>query len=335
MPGENAVTLNASIARLFVVADSNFYRGVTQTDILNLSKLEAEQDVVPLAGFWPAIELLSHLADPHSQAFGPAISATRKLVSHCGYVAGGDQRVRMMEDGELQMCRGLFGVELSTRVLEVGILSTLLAKIHSFPSAFSADEMQSIVDLKVRVDAREASFAAAMSSSKQILEEIVAGGGAKNIAGARREFLRSLDEPGRRRWTASAIASQVATRAKVDPAIAVTPAVVETVLLGFPVSVEFFVGLLRSAGESDINWAKTRNRNSMWDWLLSFHAAPHVEVNGRPVLLISSDSRLRKAASDAKRDSWVVSVQEYEELVTRRLFDRQIDQMTAQRNLKS
>jgi len=47
----------------------------------------------------------------------------------------------------------------------------------------------------------------------------------------------------------------------------------------------------------DMNFDKPRNRNSTWDLKLAFHASVGARLAGVPVLLVSADGRIHRAAS--------------------------------------
>ena len=80
-------------------------------------------------------------------------------------------------------------------------------------------------------------------------------------------------------------------------------------------AMHFLRDLLADALTSNIDFSKNRNRNSAWDLKIAFHAAAGAAVQGVPVLLVSNDPRLRRAAGSAGLPHRVVSLEEYRHLL--------------------
>jgi hypothetical protein len=83
----------------------------------------------------------------------------------------------------------------------------------------------------------------------------------------------------------------------------------------FPIPFHFLRDLLSDLLHSQMDLDASRNRNSAWDLKLAFHACPEASVGGVPVLLVSNDPRIRRAAASAGTPYRVATREEYEHLL--------------------
>jgi len=91
---------------------------------------------------------------------------------------------------------------------------------------------------------------------------------------------------------------------------------VERLISAFPIPIYFLRDLLVDLLNSDMDLAKSRSRNSVWDLKLTFHASEGAAVGGVPILLVSDDPRTRRAADSAGQQHRVASLVEYENIIS-------------------
>jgi hypothetical protein len=83
---------------------------------------------------------------------------------------------------------------------------------------------------------------------------------------------------------------------------------VELVVQNFGVAMAFVYGLVNDASATS---GLPGGGNSAWDLKVAFHASKGATVSGTPVLVVSDDARLHRAASEAVEEARLVSMSEY------------------------
>lgn len=290
--------------QLHTVFDTNIYRGLSLTALETLLPLEAAAGIEPLASLWPCLELLAHCGTPHDPAYGPARGALSKLSRHAGYQGVDGLRIRMHEDGESSLVRGLFGQTLDDRLLEHGFAAGLIREaLTKEPAAFLADNQQELAAVAARVEAEEHGFAQSFQAIATVPPALRA---------PVRGTIRSAD--GLRLIAKTRIAT-LATQVQVPVAEPRLGEFVDRVLEAYPVPMHFLQDLFADALTSNIDFGKARNRNSVWDLKIAFHAAAGAAVQGVPVLLVPDDPRLLRAAESAGVPYRVASLEAYTRLL--------------------
>jgi hypothetical protein len=299
---------------LHVVCDSNFYRG-TGTDLVSdIVAHEARLGVVPLASFWPPVELLAHCATPDDPAHRSALLAVQRLRLHTGYQQGGSLRLRMALDGESLVAHGLFNGEFSNRLLDIANLTEVL--IAASPSGdWTSSQRDALLSLATKVSRREQAFAAAMEQLSAGLQDAVTLGHASTLAEARRSFLDVTADPAALLLIAGTLAAMCAKQAGYTASEATIATKAPMLLAGFPTTVHFVLGQVRKGLTSEVNWRVNPHCNSVWDTLISFHVSSSVTTHGLPLLLVSSDREIRAAAKAAGVGEFAICGDRYCELV--------------------
>ena len=209
-------------------------------------------------------------------------------------------------DGETTLALGLFGKQPTESFLD----HERVADLVGAAVAMSRDEFLSLnapelAAVRAHVDAEETRFAKPFRSITELVN-----------ADTRRAFLDALRSSDGLRLTAKTSVTTLASRNAVVIGENELPAAVDRVLTAYPIAMHFLRDLLVDVINSDMNWAKTENRNSRWDLNLAFHPSAGGRVGNVPVLLVSDERRLRRAAKAAGLPHQVARLDEYGALLT-------------------
>jgi hypothetical protein len=143
--------------RLYVVYDTNIYRGISQAEFDDLRRLERDNAVVGIASYSVALEMLHHMT-PEDGGFDSSRAGLRKLVAHCrDYV--GQYRLTFIAGLDSQIRYARFGVRRVPPEEERADISWLVG-------AFGPDEddsaverfKQVIANVRAYIDSEEESF---------------------------------------------------------------------------------------------------------------------------------------------------------------------------------
>ena len=88
---------------------------------------------------------------------------------------------------------------------------------------------------------------------------------------------------------------------------------VNLVLQNFPVALAFVYALI---ADSSVSTPVPGGANSAWDLKVAFHASRGASLSGIPVLVVSDDKRLLRAAREAGEPMRVARMNEYQSLLT-------------------
>lgn len=296
---------------LHTVIDTNVYIGLGSDALASLAERERVRGVESLSSVWPCLELLAHCAATTDPAHRRALAALPRVWQHAGYESRDGPRVRMLEDADSMLARGLFGHQLQDRFLEHGFAAGLIRDaVVSEPETFASGKAAELAAVAERVREEEVRFGEALAQLRASANSDTAEG--------LREALRSQE------GLELVARTRVQTLA-MDLGLAVTDSraswATRQVLTTFPIAVHFLRDVLVDLLACDTTPADDWNRNSVWDLKIAFHASPGASVAGVPVLLVTGDHRLLRAARGAGQPARVATPAEYSAMLDdRRAF---------------
>jgi hypothetical protein len=302
---------------LYCVLDTNLYRELKPGQFAALQGLEATNAVTPIASLWPCLELLAHCADRADKEYGRALAGVRRLWKHAGYESDGLKRLRMPEDGETQLARGLLGQPLEARRKEADEISELVSCVSTGDvSEITSDVTQRLKAVALRVVERENKFASDLDVFAQTVRSTesarAVGMSPDEVRRDLREFIRGSEGL---HLIAKLRVQETAVQVGVNLSAKDLEKHTQTVLKAFPTAMYFLRDLISDLLDSQFDMSRSRNRNSTWDLSLAFQASRAASIGGVPVLLVSGDKRIARAAAAASDSEFVRTLADYEKLL--------------------
>jgi hypothetical protein len=209
----------------------------------------------------------------------------------------------MHEDGESMLARGLFGRQLNERLPEHGLIAGLIGEAVLDPDTLSARRVDELRAIAARVESEEAQFANFITSLTDC-----------ETAGHRASFRELLASDDGLRLIARTRVQTLASRLGLQLDASDLERHVDLVVSEFPVAIYFVRDFAVDTLNSQMSVTKG-NLNATWDLKIAFHASSGGAVGGVPILLVSDDPRLRRAAVSAAQPHRVATRQEYQRLL--------------------
>jgi hypothetical protein len=297
-----------------VVFDTNAYRALSDSALIETRALEARHGIQPYASFWVAIELLAHIASPSDPKFGPARSSLKRLWNHCSRQDGDLETLLFLADSENQLCKAIFGTPIPGREKEAPIYGQLVGAVVHGQSPTDWAEYQPALDyLRGHVADIEKQFVEDMWQCVVLGIDPAAGS------------WRPLDgDPELRKRLAAAVkselgmklcASMVLLKAALELGLQLDTAELDEkiafVMEVFATPLALYNEIVRRIIIDGCD-LQTKNRaNWIWDMQMAFQTSPAASLGDSPVWLITDDAAIIEAATEAGADSVVKSLADY------------------------
>jgi hypothetical protein len=304
-----------------VVFDNNAYgdmlssrlQGDLNECLRGLTADEARAGVEARACPTVMAELIASWADSSSPAHAPSVASIKALVRHC---TGRSGALAMIADEQSIACNAIFGtvpplLDGNNRRL-AGLCRSIAAGRTLTPP-----EMENVKALRARVEAQERGF---VDSMKQVQRDL--GGYDYNQA----ERKKAFDD-----YTKSSEWSLAYGQMALDRCIDASGQSVDAArrdeavkaLLGMSKAslalwTEFFENLLVNGAKPD----RRKRENLIWDCQI-LAAAENLLVDGVPILLVTSDRAMIRAAGSAQRAHACMSYGDYRDWLLRRMAAEQ------------
>lgn len=284
---------------LVAVFDTNAYVGLGRGALETIAVRESTAGVLALASVWPCLELLARCTSERPSIGRRAHAALRKVAIHAGYGPPEDRRLRLHEAGEFSLARRLFGLELQDRLLDIGYVGNLALAAAEMPlSEFLEAHSKDLLEVSERVEREERHFVAMTA----------AGMASHGRDGARQGSPSSIHLA----LIAAGLVQVLAEQHSIDLERIDVNRAVNLVVQNFAVALAFVYALI---GDSPGSGGVPGRGNSHWDLKVAFHACRGASIGGAPVVLVSDDGRLVRAARDASETLRVVRTDEYQSLL--------------------
>jgi hypothetical protein len=285
---------------LIVVFDTNAYISIGRAELDDIIASETSAGVMALVSVWSCLELLSRIASPNARKGDRALAALKKISAHAGYTSSDGPRIRVHEAGEFTLVRGLFGQEPDEPLLEIGFVADLVvAASHMPPDEFRAEHASELARIAERVAAEERRIGGFPAASSAI------------SAGSRRA------PPGPTPLSLGIIAAGLVQVLAEQYGVELDPVnsqrAVTLLTQNFPVALAFVYHLIADVSQES---GVPGGVNSAWDLKIAFHAARGAAIQGLPVVLVTDDGRLHRAAFETGDELRVVKLSNYRSLIS-------------------
>jgi hypothetical protein len=314
--------------KTLVVFDNNAYgdlmEGVALTDVRpavgRLVLQERAADIQAIASPYVMLECAALLADPSKRAHDRAWSNTLALTEHCSVYTAEGRILGLMEDMESQICRMLYDRVPPEIAASVDRVSSLLEYTSESVDRSRLDavrgDFQEIAD---RVEAAEQAF---VDDVRRHVVEAVNPAATdwnplKSNPDLRRAALGFLRSP----EAVIGFAKMHVLKANLHLGIVDSPAEIEEkakwVAERFRTPAMIYVEILTRIFSTGFNVSKAKNANSLWDIYIAFSTGAAHAIGGRPVLLVTGDDMVLKAAKAASARDHVLTLDEYRALLAK------------------
>lgn len=303
--------------RLAVVFDTNAYRAIGAESFERLRVDEQQHAVVPMASYVAAMELLSHLADPFDPSFMACLHATRRLGQHCSRWDGSKFNIEFMQLADAQIVSQLFGRRIAGEEIRLGGLSTIIGAIVDDPRPETALQYRDgLIQLRDGIEREEAKFAEKLWK-KVVLSLAPDATDWQSVVRSpmRVPMLAAIDEGRGVELIAATIVDRAADKCGLRLDDADRADAVKNALLRFPTSIHHHNLLIRTLIDRGPDMSRADRANSLWDHEITYSTAPGATVKGLPLVLVTADPLILRAAELASTRNQVWSLNEYREVV--------------------
>lgn len=311
--------------RLAVVLDTNAYRGIGKEAFDALRRDESHHSVVAFASYIVATELLAHLAAEDDRDFGACLHATARLGTHCSRWDGSASNLGFMQLADSQIIRQLFGVSLESNETKAAGYSTIIGAITSSPCPASALQFQEgLTQLRDQVAQAEQEFADRLwNKVVMTLEPSALSWNDITKSAKRAGLLAALDAGHGLGLVAGTIVDRAAGKAGLRLTAPERDRAIARAIVLFPTAIHHHDLLIRELVTKGQDMRKPERANSVWDHDLTFSTAPGANVSGIPLVLVTADPLILRAAAAGGMTSRIWALVDYRKRLTDR--DRYVD----------
>jgi hypothetical protein len=308
-----ALTRFFALPRLAVVFDTNAYRTIGEAAFEQLQNDERHHSVLPLASYVVAIELLAHLATEIDPDFGPCLHATARLGRHCSRWNGSASNLEFVQLADAQIARQLFGKTLVSEEIRSGGVATVIGAITDDPRRPTALQFKDgLEQLRDGISRAEKDFVYRLWNKVVLTLAPDAKDWQSVMKSAKRAQILAAIDSGR---GLDLIAATIVDRAAEKCALSLTAVEREEASrrarILFPTAIHHHDLLIRNIIERGPKMERPERANSVWDHEITFSTAPGAEIQGVPVILVTSDPMILQAAVAAGTISQVWSLTDY------------------------
>ncbi|MGH7514764.1 MAG: hypothetical protein ACREOQ_17805 [Gemmatimonadales bacterium] len=258
------------------------------------------------------IELVTHLADPSDPDQRFARRALANMWRHTSGDAGKSQSP-LLADTESQLAHSFFRTDVNERAAESTLMITALQAMTRNDTEALPPEMAPLLQhLSDHVRQREARFAGDMLAIVRAIDptstdwRVFAKDAVRR--GAVLNFMRSQAVL---EVLASTRISSIAAQFGASTVPSELRAMTASLIRHFPTPLFFFRNLLVGLIESGTNFSASKHANSIWDVQLAFGVSPEATVDGKPLVLVTNEKRIHRAATDGGHGMFVMDMQRY------------------------
>jgi len=285
---------------------------------------ERNHSVVAIASYIVAIELLAHLATETDPDFGSCLHATARLGQHCSRW-NGSLRFDFIQLADAQIARLLFGVTLNPEQVQTGGVTDVVGAITDHPQAATARHYrEGLTELCESVSRSEKEFVDGLWN--RVVRTLVpeAEDWQSVVKSPRRaQLLAAIDAGEALDLIAATIVDRAAEKSSLSLTAEERVAAIARARVLFPTPIHHHNLLIRTIIENGPNMGRPERANSLWDHEITFSTAPGAQIQGTPLVLVTSDPVILQAAAAAGTSSQVWSLDDYRARLARR--DETID----------
>lgn len=304
-----------NMPRVVAIVDTNLYRGTSDAIVEDLRWLESRAGVQPTTSFHATTELLAHVESAADPSYGACRAALKRLWQHCAVYSIRDSTLRFAADANAMLAKTLFdghapwGSELATKT------SLLVKRIALRGGDVSPDLSHDLRVIRRFRDDAELRFATMLADIRRQL-------GLDNKAGSDfapsarptpHEFLQS---GALRSLAAYALVMSCASELRLSVHDGEMARRAATLGPHIPTALMVFEGAVNkvvSGGATPENFV-----NSLWDLHLALFAAESMRLEGHPVVVVTEDKPLLRAAAATGASSRVLNLNDYRDFLLTR-----------------
>jgi len=298
------------------IVDTNFYRGTPDEIVEDLRWLESRAGVKAIASFHATTELLAHMASRTDPSYGVCRAALKRLWRHCAVYSITDSGLPLAADPNGMIAKTIFdrrapwGYELAIN------MATLVKRIALRDGEPTPELLNDLTAVRRFRDEAESRFAMMLRDTRRQLG--LNEDAASDFAPSDRPTSRNFLESGvLRRLAAHALVLNCASELRLklnDRDVAQRASILESHI---PTALRVFESAIEQAVSAGA--APDRCANSLWDLHLALFAAESMRVGGHPVVVVTDDKPIQRAAAATGASGRVFSLSSYRDFLLTRV----------------
>lgn len=301
--------------RVVAIVDTNIYRGTADDIVEDLRWLESRAGVQAMASFHATTELLAHMESAAETDYGACRAALKRLWQHCARYSLGDSVLPFAADVNGMLARTLFDRHAHWGRALAARTASLVKQIALCPGELTSDIRHDVKVVRRFRDDAESRFAAMLADMRRQLG--VDPKAASDFTSAARPTPHEFLQSGALRSIAAYAlvmncASELGLQLSMDvleQRAAILAPHIPTALTLFELTVDRIV----SAGATPDTHA-----NALWDLHLALFASESVRVDGHPVVVVTKDKLVHRAAAATDAVRRVLDLNTYRDFLLSR-----------------
>lgn len=303
--------------RLYVVYDTNIYRGVKAGDFENTRQLERNHSVVAVPSYWVVSELLSHIVPGDSES-GACIVALQRLARHTARYDGSQHHFNFLGDIDDQIGH----VFLDHKVTSFNSVFEAFARLMGVVvNARSEHDLmayeQHLIEISKWVNESKESFARAVWDELILRFDPAATtwNAIANNPASRSRIQGELQRHESIHIAATVLLQEVLERLNIQISSSQFDDVVNRMKKIIPTPLALQNQLLLDVVISGLNLTTRKNMNTYWDVQIAFSTTTFAELNRIPLWLVTEDTRILNAARVTASDKVILHPDRYKSLL--------------------
>lgn len=288
-----------------VIADTNFYRSCSNTEIEALVALEVRAGVVPMASYLVCSELLPHAANDELPDGRSCRAAIRRLYHHCFETHLGSAVSRFVPDPHSLLALSIFQRPLPDQSVLADNFAAMVADIGLGRSPGFVPGLLEVLDIVARHrDRLESRFVTMLHDMRRQvgLDPSAASDFPEDQRPTARQFAQGPDLP---LVAAGALVQNVAAECGKTLNEGEQFRLGAELLARIPTAIDFFVQVIANVLVDGASPA--RHANSLWDMHFVTLASEWLLFDGAPLLLVTGDKGMLQAAGRTGAEVRVLS----------------------------
>lgn len=301
-----------------VVFDTNIYRRLGASGTTQLSALEQSNGVLPFAHFVTMQELLTRVATPGTNDYRPCRSAIRAMWLHCRGYDGQRYALRTLVSADAQLASMLLGFQTPKAEREARVLNSIISRIADVDLD---DDLVGLGGALGRIKALSthtkrqfvahfegvaktlggtvqpwAPLASTTVKPADISDLVVSGFGLAKLARSRAVKVG--------RYAERELSEDDVTRCA------------KLIEEHFPTALAYLNEIVKVTLVNGQDLNKRSRANAVWDYELSYCCSLTITTNDLPILLVTNDERIHKAAAAGRATSRLMSLAAYRDALS-------------------
>lgn len=323
-----------------VVFDTNTYRDLVKnksqeqilSSVIGLKEAERSNQILPYGILTVAHEMLAHLTDPHSSDYMECINGIIAMSNHCFDVEHDD--VAIIPPPGMHLINSYFNDSITNEMIMTqkntqNILENFKVSSKNAFEKYTANG--TFQACKEFIESNEEDFVNSTIETIEILKNEVIKEHQKqtysdienkrkksNPNQIKNEILEKINNNEFKLRIATNLIQHISEELKHTESEDETKRKAESLLINFPIAIEFLVWITQIVVKRDIDLLNKSSRKKRWNWLWDYHVAflisPHT-VDNREVLLVTRDGEMTTILKANGFDNRVMNLEKYKEFI--------------------